>query len=146
LEYLHERGVPNVSYRTLRYKGHAEQIKLLQRLGFFQPNMSIVNKEKLREVLTRQWDDDFVLLYVEGGGHGIKYSLTLYHPSRNNSDIFTSMQATTGFSAAISAYGLAIKAVTPGVRTPHEGLATYFYFEELKKRGFSVKENFSKWI
>lgn len=102
-------GVNNMWEKTLRYPGHAEKIKLLRTLGFFDDTR--INGVSPRHVLTELFKDKLRLpeikdllamkIEVEGRKNGVKtgyaYHLVDYHNETTN---VSAMGRTTAYTAS----------------------------------------------
>jgi lysine 6-dehydrogenase len=144
--------------KTLRYAGHAEKIKLLKALGFFEEKQVDVDgvsvsprkltvklfEQKLRKPEVK----DVVALKVEVSG--VKsgrqtryvYHLLDYYDGKRG---ITAMARTTAYSASIIAQFMLKKAlrengVVPTEKIGMNGTLFRLFLEELEKRGIKIAE------
>lgn len=122
LPFLLKDRALNVNYKTLRYRGHCEIMRGIQRLGFFSNDFK-VNGTGLREVLTQALQqnltssdgDDLVIARAGARGTlpGKRPAMALYEIfcAKDISKNFSAMAQTTGYSAAIVAQLIAEKTV-----------------------------------
>ncbi len=139
--------VENMDEITLRWEGHLDRIKVLRELGFFEEknldNTLKVIKDKMC------YDSlDFSVMEVEGEGiEGGKEKMIKYHFYDEETENFSSIARTTGFSTAVMARLLIDYGLDDGVIPPEElgrDKETFDYMvNELKKRGIQIKENSS---
>jgi len=127
-----------LDYKTIRYKGHCEKIKLLKDLGFFEGNARAAT-EKILERALKKNVPDVVLLRVTGIGKEIrKIELIDYFDGDEN---ITAMMRTTGFSTAIIAKMILDDVITKrGALPPEKCVPSDAFFEELKKRKMRIRE------
>ncbi|MGC9346174.1 MAG: saccharopine dehydrogenase family protein, partial [Candidatus Bathyarchaeales archaeon] len=156
------RNMDDMWEKTLRYPGHAEKIKLLKALGFFderQVNVEglSISPRKLTVRLLEQklWKPevkDIVILKVEVSGtkndeqtRYVYHLLDRYDEKRG----ITAMARTTAYPASIIAQLMLKKAIREkGVVPPErigidEGLFQLFS-EELEKRGIKIAEGITR--
>ena len=149
---------PDMWEKTLRYPGHAEKIKLLRALGFFEEEQIDVDgvsvsprkltvklfEQKLRKPEVK----DVVALKVEVSGvkngkqmHYIYHLLDYYDEKRG----ITAMARTTAYSASIIAQLLLKKALKEKGVVPTEKIGMDYalfrlFLDELEKRGIRIAE------
>jgi lysine 6-dehydrogenase len=144
--------------KTLRYPGHAEKIRLLSQLGFFDPNpIHIENTEisprkitakLLDQKLARPEIRDIVALsvHVSGLGHGKTKSYTYHLLDRfDNKNHITSMARTTAYPASIIAQlvlegKIQEKGIVPPEKLGKNDEVFYRFMKEMKKRQIIIKE------
>jgi len=124
--------VEELDYKTIRYKGHAEKIMLLKKLGFFDGDAREFTEKILEKALPRD-EKDVVLARVYG--NGITMEMIDYHDG-----IFSAMQRTTGFSTAIMAKIVLDGEVKEGASPPEKAIDAEKFIKELKKRNILWKE------
>jgi lysine 6-dehydrogenase len=144
--------------KTLRYPGHAEKIKLLKALGFFDSETVEVAGTKVepREVTAKLFERKLkrpdipdivaVLVQVSGlkNGKRIEYAYTLLDYYDRERQV-TSMARTTAYTASVVAQLLARKTIAEkGVIPPeklgmNEGLFEKLT-DEMRKKGIDIKE------
>ncbi len=144
----------NYDYKTLRYPGHYDKIQLLKDLGLLETDPirvkggSVVPRDVFVAVtgpkLAFSHDRDLliqrVVVYGElkGKRAEVTYDVLDYGDARTG---FTSMQRTTGFSAAILLEMLAQGRVRPKGFVPVEkAVLGSVFLKEIRKRGIDVKE------
>jgi len=116
--------VRNLDYKTLRYPGHWEKIRLLYELGFFEQNEWLtIPTKKAQFVMPREFteallneklhktEDDALLLRITVE-HGDKQVVLQLIDEADPATGHTAMQRTTGYSAAIVAMMLARDIIT----------------------------------
>ncbi|MEM2119104.1 MAG: saccharopine dehydrogenase family protein [Candidatus Bathyarchaeia archaeon] len=151
-------GVEEMWEKTLRYPGHAEKIKLLKSLGFFEDKEvdvegTLVSPRKLTAKLlgAKLWSPearDLVVLKVEvigfkgGRKTGFVYNLLDFYDRRNG---VTAMARTTAYPASIATQLLAkkvlnLKGVVPLEKIGVDEVLFETFMRELGKRGVSVTE------
>ena len=150
--------VRSLDYKTIRYRGHCEQIRLLQELGLTSSDPIELDgawvaprdllAHRLEAVLPRE-GDDVVLLLAEAEGHlpadGQKPTRAIRRSIRiidhNDPDTgLSAMMRMTGFPTAITARLLASGEVTaPGARPQETIIPAERVLAELEKRGVRVE-------
>lgn len=150
--YTHKGRVANYEYKTIRFPGHCERIKIFKDFGFWNEDAidvkgtSIVPKDVFNAVfgpaLAKFVDRD--MCAVRGVGVGTKDG----QPKRLQIDIFdkedevtgfTSMERLTGFSASIYAIAIANGEVPSGAIHYEKALSGTRFVEEIQRRGVSLK-------
>ena len=145
--------VPDLDYKTIRYKGHCAQFKLLFDLGLCDsaPRQGTEGKMSPREMLVQLMDEklalpgpDVVLLQAEvvgyeDGDKAIRRTVRIvdHHDDQNN---ISAMMRMTGYPAAIIAQLLAsgeIKA--PGAREQELIVPGDRMIELLRQRGVNIE-------
>lgn len=144
--------VHTLDYKTIRYKGHCKQIRLLKDLGFFGSEAvrvgehSVVPRQLSEQLLSRALGgtvEDVVLLRVtvEGGPSGdtagIEEQLIDYgDPERG----LSAMSKCTGYPAAIVAEMQARGELREAGARPQETVVPFELFRKrLKERGIAVE-------
>jgi saccharopine dehydrogenase-like NADP-dependent oxidoreductase len=144
--------------KTLRYPGHAEKIKLLKTLGFFEEEQIdvdgvVVSPRKLtvklfEQKLRKPEIKDIVALKVEVAGvkngrqtRYVYHLLDHYDEKRG----ITAMARTTAYSASIIAQlmlkkALKEKGVVPTEKIGKNNALFQLFLDELKKRGIRITE------
>ncbi|MBS3790166.1 MAG: saccharopine dehydrogenase NADP-binding domain-containing protein [Candidatus Thermoplasmatota archaeon] len=139
--------VENMDEITLRWKGHLEKIKVLRELDFFEEE----NLDYTLEVIKNKMDydsPDFSLMEVVGKGiDDEKEKMIRYQFYDEETENFSSIARTTGFSTAVMTRLLIDKGLEDGVNPPEdlgrdEELFD-FLVEELRKRNIQVEEKIS---
>ncbi len=141
LEYFASLGVEQCRYKTLRYHGHLEKIRVLQSLGFLQRGKS-TDPELARRLaesqplkFDRSQDQDKVLLVVRGSADG-EHCTTIQLVDTLDADTrFTAMERTTAWGTTIVAYALARGTTKPkNFATPEQFIDTQWFIEQLRRR------------
>lgn len=147
-----EGKLKTYEYKTIRYPGHAEKMKLFKDFGFWDPNplktrsgevapLHVFHK-LMGEALRDPADKDMII--VRGIGIGKKDG----QAKRLQIDIlekydeatgFSAMERMTGFSTAVYADQLAKGAMQPGALRYETAMSGKLYVEELQKRGIKMK-------
>lgn len=152
LPHTYQDRIRYLDYKTIRYPGHAEKIKVLLDLGFGSTEPVQINDVMLspREMLIAQLIkllgsayEDVVLLRViakikkNGALFERQYDMIDYNDPETG---FTAMMRTTGFPVAITADFLAKEIISNhGVFCPEELIPPKSMFVELNKRNIHVK-------
>jgi len=144
--------VSSLDYKTLRYPGHFEKIKLLFDLGLADESpvaidgTEVVPDKLLRELLYRKLPKnapDVVLVWVEliGQKAGKKTRLTYYIEDYfDKSTGHSAMQRTTAYSAAIVMQMLSDGAISKrGTLRSEEGIDPQTFLRHLTERGIGVQ-------
>lgn len=150
---LKDQGkVKNYQYKTIRFPGHCERIKLFKDFGLWREDEVAVNGGKVRPKdvfcavfgpeLNKFEDKD--QCFVRAVGTGTKDG----QPVRKQIDIhdkecektgFTSMERLTGFSMAIYAHAIAQGATPKGAVRYENAMTGTKFVEEIQKRGVQLK-------
>jgi len=153
------KGVESMWEKTLRYPGHAEKIKLLKALGFFDEKQIEVNNVSLSprkltvkllgQRLTMPEVKDIVAMKVEvsgfRNGEHVCYTYHLLDRCDKKRGI-TAMARTTAYPASVTAQLILKKVVKDkGVVPPERlGMSEEFFsvfLKELDKRGIVIRED-----
>jgi saccharopine dehydrogenase-like NADP-dependent oxidoreductase len=152
------KGASGMWEKTLRYPGHAEKIKLLKALGFFEEDRididgAHVSPRKLTvklfgEKLSRPDVKDVVVLKVEVSGvKNGKHVCVVYHLLDYCDKVhgISAMARTTAYPASIIAQFMLKRAIKGKGIIPPEKIgmdAKLFrlFLDELKKRGVNISE------
>jgi lysine 6-dehydrogenase len=146
--------VPQLDYKTIRYKGHCAQFRLLHELGLTDsvpqefPGGKVSPRELLARVMDTKLDlpgEDVVLVLCEAegfdaAGAGVRHSIRIIdrHDGTNN---ISAMMRMTGYPAAIIAVMLAsgeIKA--PGAQCQESIVPGERMIAALRRRGVEIEE------
>lgn len=127
-----------LDYKTIRYEGHCEKMRLFKDLGFFDEDVRTAT-EKILEKNLKKNVKDVVLVRVTGiGKEERKIEFVDYF---DESKKISAMMRTTGFSTAIIAQMIINEIITKrGVLPPERCVPHEIFFNELKKRGIKIKE------
>ncbi len=158
LPHTLEGRVQQLDYKTIRYRGHCDQLRTLHSLGLFgnDPVMvagaEVKPRDVLAEMLTRTLPtsgDDVVLILVEAEGTVAAGGNLPPQPIRRSvriidrNDVRTRLSAMmrmTGFPAAIIAQMLARGDIAaPGARPQELIVPAERMLDELKRRGVQVE-------
>ena len=144
--------------KTLRYPGHAEKVKMLRTLGFFDEKQIVVDGVNVspRKVTAKLFEQklrmpkvkDLVALKVEVSGvkNGKKarcvYHLLDFYDEKSG---VTAMARTTAYPTSITAQlmlkdMLKVKGVIPPEKIGMDDELFSLFLNELKKRGISIEE------
>lgn len=151
--YTFQGRVRDYEYKTIRYPGHCERIKIFKDFGFWSQEpeivdgVSVVPRHLFYKVFGRELAkiEDQDLCAVRGVGIGAKDG----KPARLQVDIFdkedevtgfTSMERLTGFSMAIYAHAVAEGVVPHGAIRYENAMTGARFVDELRKRGIAVRE------
>ncbi len=145
-----------IEYKTLRYPGHAQAIRLLRELGLLDADPISVKGQQviprdlfLAVVGPRLRKDprqspDLVVLRVEAEGESEEgEEVSLCWELVDRFDVatgITAMMRTTGYSLAIIGALQAEGRIEPGVWTPDESVPAPDYVEALRQRGVMIRE------
>ncbi|TVQ77937.1 MAG: hypothetical protein EA369_08170 [Bradymonadales bacterium] len=142
-----EGRVKNFDYKTVRYPGHFEKMKVLKDLGFLseesiplESGASVVPREVFHSLASSALDfpkdRDLVVLRAdiagknEGRSLKFRYELIDFHDEKTE---FSAMERTTGFPAAQVLIEQAFGRVKPGVRALETALDNRGYLDALSR-------------
>ncbi|MEM0095467.1 MAG: saccharopine dehydrogenase family protein [Candidatus Bathyarchaeia archaeon] len=152
------QGVGEMWEKTLRYLGHAEKIRLLRDLGFFDDKEIAVNGVNLqpRKLTAKLFEKnlykpdvkDIVVLKVDVHGYRkngmvrLTYTLTDFYDEKSG---MTAMARTTGYTASIVAKLIVegvvrLKGVVPPERLGMDRTIYQQIMAELNSRGIKIVE------
>ena len=152
LPYRYQGDIESMSYKTLRYPGHASMMKAMRDLGLMSMEAvevdgnTVIPRNVFIEVVSPRLrnpeGDDLVALRVEASGtkDGVAKTIRYELLDRYDPDTgLTAMRRTTGFSLAITGVLQADGSVgTTGVLTPDECVPVDAYLTGLARRGVNV--------
>ncbi len=119
----------NLDYKTIRYKGHCSELKILQKEGLFTHEYFEKNLPLCTEDVT------FVKIIFEGNHK--KHELTIIDKAKPP---FTAMMRTTAFPAAIISQMQAHKQTSElGVKPQEQCIPANLFISELLKRKISIQ-------
>ncbi len=142
--------VQNLDYKTIRYPGHAKQMRFLLALGFAEERTVDVRTHlTYRDILVRRLEKrlrleepDVVVLRIlisgtkEGQDKTLVYEMIDYFDEEQN---LSAMQRCTGFPVSVIAAMLASKSVSGGgVAPPERIVPKESFFNTLQERGLSI--------
>ena len=120
------KGIKELDYKTIRYRGHCEKILLLKKLGFFNGKNREFTEKILEKNLPKN-EKDFVITKIYSKNMVAK--LIDYHDRK-----FSAMQRTTAFPTAIIAKMILDGEIEKGAHPPELAVNFEKFMEELKKR------------
>ncbi len=145
--------VPNLDYKTIRYKGHCAQFRLLVELGLCESaprefrDGKVAPREVLASLLQEKLDlpgQDVVLLLAEAegwtaDGRAVRKTVRIIDHHDRVNDI-SAMMRMTGYPAAIIAWMLASGEIdSPGARCQELVVPGDRMIEELRRRGVAIE-------
>ncbi|MBV6457935.1 MAG: Lysine 6-dehydrogenase [Fimbriimonadaceae bacterium] len=149
--YTLQGRIPNYEYKTIRFPGHCERIKIFKDFGFWGEEEIEVRgcKVKPREVFYKVFGEalskfeDRDLCAVRGVGNGTKdgkpitKQIDIFDKECENTG-FTSMERLTGFSCAIFAIAIAHGEVERGAIRYENAMTGHKFVEEIQRRGIHL--------
>ena len=154
MAFRYEGRIPNMEYKTLRYRGHAEIMEAIRELGLLDlepvdvKGTKVVPRDAFISIvgprLRKPEGKDLVALRVTVGGAkgGRKRTVNFELVDRmDEAKGITAMMRTTGYSLSITGQMQATRQIAPGVHTPDEGVPAETYIAELRKRGVEIRES-----
>lgn len=152
MPYRYEGDIPEMTYKTLRYPGHAALMKAIRDLGLIDDEPMEVGDCRIspRDAfiatvtpkLRKPDGHDVVAMRVvvsgtkDGVAKTVRYDLVdVYDAERG----ITAMMRTTGYSLAVTAALQASGAIESGVRTPSECVPVETYMRALAKSGVKIE-------
>jgi lysine 6-dehydrogenase len=150
LPYTYRGRVREMTYKTLRFPGHAAKMRVLRELGLLSLDEVTVEgarvkpraltKAVLTPLLGKGKDLVAVRVDVDGrrAGRPLRVRYELLDRYDDATDI-TAMERTTGFGLAISGLLQALGEVAPGAATPDQAIDAERYVAELARRGIRVE-------
>lgn len=150
--YTFQDRVRNYEYKTIRFPGHCERMRVYKDFGFWGEDpveidgVSVVPRKLFYKVFgdkLRQYEDlDQCLIRGIGVGtkHGerVQYQVDI-HDHQCETTGFTAMERTTGFSISIHAIAVANGEVPAGAIRYEEALSGARVLEEIQRRGVGLK-------
>lgn len=150
--YTLKDKVKNYEYKTIRFPGHCERMRIFKDFGFWSSDEVCVggSKVKPREVFYKVFGDalskfeDRDMCAVRAVGSGTKDG----QPKRIQIDIFdkedevtgfTSMERLTGFSISIYAIAISNGEMPDGCLRYENAMTGTKFVEEIQKRGIKLK-------
>lgn len=150
--YTLQGRVTNYEYKTIRWPGHCEKMRLFRDFGFWGEEEVDVKGVKVRprDVFYRVFGEklkqyeDLDQCVVRGVGVGLRDGVRTrlqvdIHDRQCESTGFTSMERTTGFSIAIHAAAIANGALPPGALRYETALTGTHFLAEIEKRGIGIR-------
>ena len=152
MPYEYEGRIPSMSYKTLRYPGHAELMKAMRDLGLFSTEpvridgCSVTPREMfIRTVgprLTNDAAEDLVVLRVIVEGRTGEAPRTVRFDLLDRADTehgISAMMRTTGYSLAAVARLQGSGRIPSGAHTPARCVPMPDYLAALAERGVEVR-------
>lgn len=151
--YTFEGKVKTYEYKTLRFPGHCERMRVFMESGFWDTEPVLVNGCKvsprqvfyrvMEKVLRREaGDKDQVLVRakVSGREKGLPKTYQIdIHDKQDDRTGFTAMERMTGFPTAIYAIEIARGHVPPGCWRYENAVPGRVVVAELEKRGIPLR-------
>lgn len=139
--------VPNYEYKTIRFPGHCERIKIFKDFGFWNEDEIVVNGVKIvprqlfykvfGEALAKFEDTDMCAIRAVGvgqrNGEAVRVQVDIFDKQCERTG-FTSMERLTGFSCAIFAAAIAHGRVAKGCVRYEEAMTGHDFVDALAKR------------
>lgn len=146
--------VKNYQYKTIRFPGHCEKMRLFKQFGFWSNDPidtrsgSAIPRELFCAVMNPQLKDptdtDRVLVRAIGtgtkDGKAVRGQLDIHHV-HNAKTGFSAMEQLTGSSSAIVAAHVANGGCPHGCRRYETAMTGHDFVTALRKRGVEVKES-----
>ena len=152
MPYRYEGQIPDMTYKTLRYPGHAELMKAIRELGLLSLEPVDVAGSPVRPrdafiaavtpQLSNPDGDDLVAMRVvvqgtkDGAPSSVSYQMIDFYDADTG---VTAMMRTTGYSLAATAVLQARRVVPPGVHTPSECVPADAYIAALADCGIVIE-------
>ena len=152
MPWTFEGKLNRLENKTLRYKGHWEQMKSFRELGLFDEkeinfkNTKFSAREFYHFLLEPKlgYDDrnDICLMRVDGTGIkdnarcGIRYEV---HEKYDNQTKFMAMEKWTGWHASIVMQKILDGTIKPGAHAIESALSGQVFYHEIKKRNYNLK-------
>ncbi len=150
--YTFQGKIANYEYKTIRFPGHCERIKMFRDFGFWSTEPVDVKgvTVKPREVFYKVFGEalskfvDLDLCAVRGIGLGKKNGVStrlqvdIFDKQCENTG-FTSMERLTGFSMSIIAIEIYAGKLAKGALKYETAMSGTRFVEELQKRGIKLK-------
>ncbi len=150
--------VPHLDYKTIRYKGHCQQIRLLHELGLTDSRPrtfdggQVSPREMLAACMAEKLDlpgPDVVLLLAEAEGwdendQAVRHTIRIIDHHDSAHDI-SAMMRMTGYPAAIIARMLAARTITEtGAHCQELVISGQIMLDELARRGVQIEQTTSQ--
>lgn len=150
--YTLKDKVTHYEYKTIRFPGHADLMKIFKDFGFWSEEpievkgVKVVPKDVFNAVFGPKLAEfvDHDQCAVRGVGHGIRggkeISVQVDIFDKQDAETgFTSMERLTGFSSSIIAQEVASGRLQKGALRYENAMGGKAFVEQLRKRGISVK-------
>lgn len=150
--YTLQGKIPNYEYKTIRFPGHCERIRIFRDFGFWGTDPVQVDGESVipRHLFYKVFGDalakfeDLDLCAVRGVGVGtkdgekVRLQVDIFDKQCETTG-FTSMERLTGFSMSIYAIELANGGMETGCLRYESAMSGGKFLTELEKRGIKLK-------
>ncbi len=152
MPYRYAGQIPSMSYKTLRYPGHAELVKAMRDLGLMELEPIQVGEQQVvpRDAfiaavspgLRNPDGNDLVAMRVvvkgesAGSAKTVSYQMIDYYDADTG---VTAMMRTTGYSLAATAHLQARGEIEAGVHTPSECIPVDAYIRTLGECGVVIE-------
>ncbi len=150
--FTHEGKLASYEYKTIRFPGHCEKMRLFKDYGFWghEPVKTRTGEaipievfhKLMGESLRDPNDKDQVIVRGVGVGmkNGKRTSIQLdIHEKHDDATGFTAMERLTGFSTATYAKHLSEGSCSPGCHRYETAMTGVKFLAEIQKRGINVK-------
>jgi lysine 6-dehydrogenase len=150
--YTLQGRVRNYEYKTIRWPGHCERMRIFKDFGFWGEEEIDVKGAKVRprDVFYKVFGqklsqfEDLDQCVVRGVGIGTRKGERIrlqvdIHDRQCETTGFTSMERTTGFSIAIHAIAIANGEIPTGAIRYESALTGTRFLEEIQRRGIHLK-------
>jgi len=145
--YTLQDKITNYEYKTIRFPGHCERIKIFKDFGFWNESAVEIGGQQVvprqvfykvfGEALEKFVDDDLCAVRGVGigkkGGQDVRVQVDIFDKQCKRTG-FTSMERLTGFSCSIFAIDIAHGNMSTGCLRYENGMTGTKFVEELKKR------------
>jgi lysine 6-dehydrogenase len=150
--YTLQGRIKNYAYKTLRFPGHCERMRIFKDFGFWSDKEVDIKGAKVRPLdvfcsvfgsaLSEIKDTDQCIIRGVGIGEkdGVRNRLQVdLHDKQDSETGFTAMERTTGFSIAIHAAAIANGRLSHGCVRYEDAIPGGEFLQELGKRGIEIK-------
>lgn len=150
--FTHEGKLNNYEYKTIRFPGHCERMRLFKDFGFWGPEPVITRSGEaipievfhklMGEALRDPNDKDQVIVRGVGVGtkNGVKTRIQIdIHEKHDDATGFTAMERLTGFSTATYAKHIADEGCGAGCHRYETAMTGTKFMDEIQKRGIKVR-------
>jgi lysine 6-dehydrogenase len=152
--YTFQGKVTNYEYKTIRFPGHCERIKIFKDFGFWNPEKIEVDGVQVTprhlfykvfgEALSKFEDRDMCAVRAVGvgqkDGQAKRVQVDIFDRECEDTG-FTSMERLTGFSMAIYAKNIAEGNVAPGAHRYETAMSGQAFVDAIQERGIQLKFN-----
>ncbi len=154
MPYRYAGQIPSMTYKTLRYPGHAHLMKAMRDIGLMDlepidvKGTQVVPRDAfiaaVSPALRNPEGNDLVAMRVvvtgqrDGAPRTVTYQMVDYY---NNDTGVTAMMRTTGYSLAATARLQARGVVASGVHTPSECIPVDAYIQALADCGITITKS-----